>query len=245
MQVAEAVSWDGLTARQREIRASARAFTASHVTPVAAQHDAEANYPHEMVRAARRAGLSNTAIPESYGGPGFSAVEEVILAGEVGYGCVSMWTVLAIANLATIPILIGGSDEQRRRRFGEILAGAIPAFALTEPAGGSDVASLQTSARRKGALRHLRAKRYATELAMRASTEAVQIFGAAGIMRDNIVEKYFATRRFSISTREQTKFKRNIIARELIKSKECRTRRREPKPRHDTFSMNPIKTNSP
>jgi acyl-CoA dehydrogenase len=150
MQIAEAVPWDGLTTRQREIRENARAFTATYVTPVAARHDLEASYPHEMVRAARSAGLLNTVIPENYGGPGFSAVEEVILAEEVGYGCVSMWTVLGIANLATIPILIGGSDEQRHRRFGEILAGAIPAFALTEPTGGSDVGSLQTSAHRKG-----------------------------------------------------------------------------------------------
>jgi len=150
MQVAETASWDGLTTRHREVRESSRTFTATHVTPVAAHHDAEASFPHEMVRAARSSGLFSTVIPEYYGGPGFSTLEEAIIAEEIGYGCASMWTVLGIANLATIPILVGGSEEQRRRRFGEILAGAFPAFALTEPTGGSDVASLQTSAKRRG-----------------------------------------------------------------------------------------------
>jgi acyl-CoA dehydrogenase len=150
MQPDEIPSEDGLSFRQRDLRDRARAFTAAHVTPVALHHDAHSLYPSDMIRAARAEGLLNTVIPASYGGPGLSAFEEVLIAEEVGYGCVGMWTTMGIINLATVPILFGGSDEQKFRRFGELLDGAIPAFALTEPEGGSDVAAIKTHAEKVG-----------------------------------------------------------------------------------------------
>lgn len=143
-------SGEWLNNRQRSLRTLVREFTMEYIMPVAAQHDAEASYPFEVIAAAREAGLLNTVIPRSHGGPGFSCLDEVVAAEEIGYGCVGIWTTLAIPSLAETPIVLGGSAEQHHRLFGEILDGAIPAFALTEPTGGSDVAALRTTAKRRG-----------------------------------------------------------------------------------------------
>jgi acyl-CoA dehydrogenase len=71
-----------------------------------------------------------------------------------------------------------------------------------------------------------KAKLIATDLAMRAATEAVQIFGAAGIMRDNTVEKLFRDAKVLQIYEGTNEIQRNIIARELIKSEEYKKRRR-------------------
>lgn len=132
------------------LRTRAREYAKAHVLPVAARHDREATYPHDAIAAAREAGLLNTVIPASLGGTGMSCVDDVVIAEEVGYGCASIWTTLAIRGLTTVPIAVGGTPEQQRILLGSVADGAVPAFALTEPNGGSDVAAITTTARREG-----------------------------------------------------------------------------------------------
>lgn len=140
----------GLTPRQQRLQQMARAFAAQEIMPVAEKHDRAGTYPRAVADRARVAGLLNTSVPRSYGGPGRSVLEETIIAEEFSHACSGIWTALIINNLATIPILLGASNELRERWLRHITRGMTPAFALTEPGGGSDVAGIRTVARRDG-----------------------------------------------------------------------------------------------
>ncbi|MCA1676967.1 MAG: acyl-CoA dehydrogenase family protein, partial [Actinobacteria bacterium] len=140
----------GLTPKQRHLQQMARAFAVQEIMPVAEKHDRTATYPQAVADRARMAGLLNTSVPRSLGGPGCNVFEETIIAEEFSYACSGIWTALIINNLATIPILIGASRNLRERWLSDIVRGLTPAFALTEPSGGSDVAGIHTAAHRDG-----------------------------------------------------------------------------------------------
>ncbi|MGH4023834.1 MAG: acyl-CoA dehydrogenase family protein [Pseudonocardiaceae bacterium] len=140
----------GLTPKQRRLQQVARAFAIQEIMPVAEKHDRTATYPQTVADRARQVGLLNTSVPRSHGGPGCSVLEETIIAEEFSYACSGIWTALIINNLATIPILIGTSGDIRARWLDDILRGVTPAFALTEPSGGSDVAGIRSVAHRDG-----------------------------------------------------------------------------------------------
>ena len=93
----------------------------------------------------------NMAIPQEYGGVGLSHLDQTIVSEELAWGCAAVATSIIANDLALLPILIGGSDEQKRKfvaPFTEKLR--FTSFALTEPGAGSDVAGLSTTARREG-----------------------------------------------------------------------------------------------
>lgn len=138
-----------LSAEEERLQQAARSFALREIMPVVEQHDRTATYPQAVAARAREAGLLNTNVPRSHGGPGRSAVEETIIAEEFSFACSGIWTALAINNLATIPILIGAFGEVRDRWLRDIVHGMTPAFALTESGGGSDVASIHTVAHRE------------------------------------------------------------------------------------------------
>ncbi len=135
--------------RVDDLRAQAREFAATEIIPVADHHDRTATFPWRIVNRAREVGLLNTIVPAKYGGPGFTAVEETVVAEELGYGCSAIWTgAMGINNLASIPFVLGASKKQKREWFGHMHEGATPALALTEPGGGSDVGAMTTVAQR-------------------------------------------------------------------------------------------------
>ncbi|MGH3905825.1 MAG: acyl-CoA dehydrogenase family protein [Pseudonocardiaceae bacterium] len=140
----------GLTANQQRLQQMARAFAVQEIMPVAEKHDRTATYPQAVADQARALGLLNTCVPRSHGGPGYSVLEETIIAEEFSFACSGIWSALVINNLATIPILVGALGDLRERWLRLIVAGMTPAFALTEPGGGSDVAGIRTVARRDG-----------------------------------------------------------------------------------------------
>lgn len=140
----------GLTPKQQRLQQMVRAFAVREIMPVVEKHDRTATYPQAVADRARVAGLLNTSVPRSHGGPGYSVLEETIIAEEFSYACSGIWTALIINNLATIPILIGALGNLRERWLHHIMRGMTPAFALTEPGGGSDVARIRTVAHRDG-----------------------------------------------------------------------------------------------
>ena len=140
-----------LSDEQRALRDLAHDFAEKEIRPVAADYDERSQHPADVVAAAHEIGLMNPHIPEEYGGPGLSAFEQMLIGEELAWGCSGIATSIVANILGSLPVLIAGSDEQKRRWLPPLLdAPLLCSFALTEPEAGSDVAAIQTTAVRAG-----------------------------------------------------------------------------------------------
>jgi len=120
--------------------------------PLAAEVDRDHRFPQEAVGAAAEAGLLGVLIPRQYGGLGLDALAFALCIDELARACASTSVIVDVhTSVGSEPILLFGTDEQKRRWLPRLASGELlGAFALTEPASGSDAASLKTSARRNG-----------------------------------------------------------------------------------------------
>ncbi|HBY45469.1 MAG TPA: acyl-CoA dehydrogenase, partial [Chloroflexi bacterium] len=139
-----------LTDEQQAARDLAREFAEREIVPVAAEYDLQHKFPRDIIDKAQQAGLTSLTVPEEYGGAGATLSTLAIASEQFGWGCAGIATSLGINTLTSDPILIAGSHEQKREYLGRMASGTLGAYALTEPAAGSDVASLATRARRVG-----------------------------------------------------------------------------------------------
>ena len=95
-------------------------------------------------------GLLNLIVPEEYGGPGLEALTVALLYEEIGKGCAGVATSIAANALAAYPILLLGTEAQKKFFFEKLNEGKLAAFALTEPNAGSDAGGVVTSAVKDG-----------------------------------------------------------------------------------------------
>jgi len=102
--------------------------------------------------AAAEAGLMGVLIPSEYGGAGLDALAFAICIEELAQACASTSVIIDVhTSVGSEPILLFGTEDQKRNWLPKLASGELlGAFALTEPASGSDAASLKTSARRRG-----------------------------------------------------------------------------------------------
>jgi alkylation response protein AidB-like acyl-CoA dehydrogenase len=133
-------------------RTAVRELAQRVVLPLAAEVDREHRFPQEAVRAAAEAGLLGVLIPREYGGAGLDALAFALCIEELAQACASTSVIVDVhTSVGSEPILLFGTEEQKRRWLPRLASGELlGAFALTEPASGSDAASLKTSARRNG-----------------------------------------------------------------------------------------------
>ena len=138
--------------RHRELRQLVREFANEVVKPLAARTDREHRYPAEALSAAAELDLMGVLVPEEHGGAGLDHLAFAIAIEEVATVCASTAVLLDVHNsVATEPIAIFGTDDQRRAWLPRLARGEIlGAFALTEPSSGSDAAALKMTARRHG-----------------------------------------------------------------------------------------------
>jgi alkylation response protein AidB-like acyl-CoA dehydrogenase len=129
-----------------------RQLVKERVEPRAAEIDASAEFPWDIKQLFAENDLLGIPFPAEYGGLGGSFVTYVKVVEEVSKACASSALIIAVQELGALPILIGGSDEQKKRWIPDLASGAkIAAYALTEPGSGSDAAgSMRTKARRDG-----------------------------------------------------------------------------------------------
>jgi acyl-CoA dehydrogenase len=140
-----------LSEDQEQLRALAREFTEKEVAPRAAHHDATGEYPKEICRKAWELGLMNTHIPEAYGGPGLGVLDGCIIAEEIAAGCTGIGTAMEANTLAEGPVIIGGSEEQKKRILTPMVEEfRLAAYCVTEPEAGSDVLGIKSLARKVG-----------------------------------------------------------------------------------------------
>ena len=140
-----------LSDEQEQLRDAARQFTRVKIVPVAAKADHDGKFPKDVFDEAWKLGLVAPIIPEAYGGPGLHEVEHVLITEELAYGCTGIQTSMTANALAATPILIAGSEAQKKKYLGALTAAPIyAAYAITEPAAGSDAAGIQCRAVKKG-----------------------------------------------------------------------------------------------
>ncbi|MBE3589172.1 MAG: acyl-CoA dehydrogenase family protein [Thermoanaerobacteraceae bacterium] len=140
-----------LTDEQLAVQDLARKFTRKEIIPVAREYDERAEMPWPVIHKAFEIGLWNLNIPEEYGGQGLDELTQVIVYEELAYGCLGIFGAFGGNALAVTPLLIAGTEEQKRRFLIPFCEKAsLAAFALTEPNAGSDVSSLATTAVRRG-----------------------------------------------------------------------------------------------
>ena len=140
-----------LTDEQKELRALAREFAEKEIRPKAAEYDEHQTHPADIVAKAHELGLMNLHLPESLGGPELSAFDGMLVGEELNWGCSGIGTSIGANGLAAGPILIAGTDEQKREWLAPLVSEPIlGCFGLSEPGAGSDVSGIQTTAVRQG-----------------------------------------------------------------------------------------------
>ena len=136
-----------LSEEQQMLEAMTREFVANEVIPAAEHHDRDGLYPTEIASKAFELGLMNITIADAYGGGDLGHMEEAIITEELAYGCAGMAISMTVNNLSSVPIQIGGTEEQKQKWLGMLTEEHCTAsYCLSEPDAGSDAAGLRTTA---------------------------------------------------------------------------------------------------
>jgi acyl-CoA dehydrogenase len=140
-----------LSSEQKELRALAREFAEKEIRPKAAEYDEQQTHPADVIAKAHEVGLMNPHIPIEHGGLGLPTFAGMLIGEELSWGCSGIAVSIVGNTLGAAPVLLSGSDEQRRRWLPPLLDEPILCcFALTEPDAGSDAARIKTTAARVG-----------------------------------------------------------------------------------------------
>jgi alkylation response protein AidB-like acyl-CoA dehydrogenase len=134
-----------------ELRAMVRELAQERIAPRAAAIDAAQEFPWDLKELLAQQDLLGICFEEQYGGTNLDGVSQVIVAEEIARADATTSLIPIVQKLGALPIMVAGSDEQKQRYFPRLASGEwLIAFALTEAAAGSDVASNRMRARRDG-----------------------------------------------------------------------------------------------
>ena len=140
-----------LSSEQEMIRLMARDFARNELEPNAHQWDQKEIFPLETVKKLGALGLFGMMVPQEYGGGGAGAVSYSLALQEIAYSCASTAVTMSVTNLSCDPLLKFGNEEQKEKYLKPLAEGRfLGAFAITEPAAGSDPCSMTTRAEDKG-----------------------------------------------------------------------------------------------
>jgi len=140
-----------LSEEQQALQNMAREFAVKEMRPNAAKYDKGDDFPEEIMKKAFEAGFITCNIPQEYDGGGLKELEIAIISEELAAGCAGMFTTIMASSLAFTPIILFGTDEQKRKfltPFAKKMGFA--AFCLTEREAGSDAGATKTRALRDG-----------------------------------------------------------------------------------------------
>ncbi|KUL36682.1 acyl-CoA dehydrogenase family protein [Actinoplanes awajinensis] len=133
------------------IRAAVREVCDARVAPNAAEADETGEFPKASYDALRSSDFHAPHIPVEYGGAGADALATAIVIEEVARACASSSLIPAVNKLGTMPLIIAGSEELKRKYLSKVAAGeGMFSYCLSEPEAGSDAASMTTKAVRDG-----------------------------------------------------------------------------------------------
>jgi acyl-CoA dehydrogenase len=140
-----------LTDEQRSLRELAHEFAEKEIRPRAAEYDERQTHPAEVIEKAHGLGLMNLHLPADLGGLALGLLDGAVVTEELCWGCSGIATALMGNGLGAGPVIVAGTDDQKRRWLAPLVdAPILCSFALTEPDAGSDVARLKATADRHG-----------------------------------------------------------------------------------------------
>src|SRR5258706_8550112 len=140
-----------LSDEQQRLVETARKFTRERIIPLAKKLKEQGTFPHDICKEGWELGMMNAEIPTEYGGLGLSCTDHVLMMEEINYGCAGVGTTLAGNNLSAMPLILAGSEEQKKRYLGALTEAPIfSAYACSEPDAGSDVAGMRANVRKVG-----------------------------------------------------------------------------------------------
>lgn len=140
-----------LSEEHQAIREAVRAVAEAKIAPHAADVDEQARYPQEAHDALVAADFHAPHVPEEYGGAGADALATVLVIEEVARVCVSSSLIPAVNKLGSLPVMLGGNDQLKKRYLTPLAAGDGGfSYCLSEPDAGSDAANQKTKAVRDG-----------------------------------------------------------------------------------------------
>ena len=140
-----------LTEEQQMIIDICRQIVDERIIPARAELDEKGIFPTEILKEVGKSDLFRLFVPEEYGGMGTGIFEVCIATEELSRGDMGVATSYAASGLGFIPILIYGSEEQKKKYLPQLASGEkLAAFGLTESEAGSDVGGIRTTAKLDG-----------------------------------------------------------------------------------------------
>ena len=140
-----------LNDEQQALRDAVRELAEEQIAPRAGAIDQGGEFPWDVVELLRQHDFFAAPFPPEYGGLGADMVSVLVVIEELSRVDASCGLIPAVQELGSLPLLDGGSDEQKQRWVPDLAAGSkLAAFALTEAEAGSDAAKARTSAGRDG-----------------------------------------------------------------------------------------------
>lgn len=140
-----------LTEEQQMIVDTAREIAEKKIVPVREEYDHNGTFPWDIIKATAELDMCGLYIPEEYGGFGGGIMELCLAIEEMSKACGGITLAMAATALGTFPILLSGSEEQKKKYLPDIAAGKnLAAFGLTEANAGSDALGMKTTAVKDG-----------------------------------------------------------------------------------------------
>ena len=140
-----------LTEEQQEFRRSVRQLAEDKIAPRAQEIDEADEYPWDVDDSLVKNGFAGVSYPEEYGGAGGGAVEICILVEELSRVCAGVSLIPAVNKLGAIPVLLAGTDDQKKLVCTGITNGEHRmSYCLTEPGSGSDAGAMKSKAVKDG-----------------------------------------------------------------------------------------------
>jgi alkylation response protein AidB-like acyl-CoA dehydrogenase len=135
---------------EKKLKQKARELSEKLILPVREEFDEKAEFPMEKIKEMGKQGMLKIFVPEEYGGTGAKIMDMCIAVEEVARVCAGAATAYAVGALGSGPISFFGSEEQKQKYLPKIATGELLcAFGITEAQAGSDVANIQTTARKE------------------------------------------------------------------------------------------------
>ena len=139
------------TESQAMIRDLCRQIATEKIAPVAGEYDKSEEFPHEIIKIIADSDLFAIFVPVEYGGTGGGVLDLCIATEELSRACGGITVCYAASALGTFPIVLFGSEEQKKKYLPDLAKGkTIAAFGITEPEAGSDASAIKTSAVKNG-----------------------------------------------------------------------------------------------
>ncbi|MBP7088922.1 MAG: acyl-CoA dehydrogenase family protein, partial [Candidatus Omnitrophica bacterium] len=138
-----------LTEEQKMLRELSRQIAEEKIRPLSRELDEKEQFPTEIIKVLAQSDLFSLCIPQQYGGMGGGLIDLCIATEEISRVDGGVATCYAASFLGMFPILLFGTEEQKKKYLPEIASGKkLTAFGLTEPEAGSDASGVKTTARK-------------------------------------------------------------------------------------------------